>query len=78
LGNEFGQYIKNRLGDDPDEYRAGIGYVGIGPLRFGNDTEKRRDFIQNGIHDKTGVPHFKYIDRSNKWYIQFWGGGGLW
>jgi hypothetical protein len=73
-------YIKNSKGDDPDEYRAGVGYIGIGPLRFGTDSEKLRHIIQNQlIHDKLGVPRFSIIDRPNKFYLQFGSGGGfLW
>ncbi|MFH1005242.1 MAG: polymorphic toxin type 23 domain-containing protein [Bacteroidota bacterium] len=74
-------YIKNpNTGADPDEYRAGVGYIGIGPFRFGTDTENRRHNIQNVlIHDKIGSPRFSIVDRPNKFYFQFGSGGGfLW
>lgn len=73
-------YVKNAYGNDPDKYRAGVGYIGIGPFRFGNDTEKRRNKVQNQlIHDHSGDPHFKVLDRPNKSYFQFGTQGGfLW
>ncbi len=73
-------YIKNSKGNDPDKYRAGIGYIGIGPFKIGNDTEKRRNNIQNErVHDKIGSPRFTVLDRPNKFYFQFGSGGGfLW
>jgi RHS repeat-associated protein len=79
LGGLYGQYVKNDFGNDPDEYRSGIGYIGIGPIRIGNDSEKRRDLIQNRIiHDKVGSPHFKVLNRPNKFYFGFFGNGNLW
>jgi len=81
-------YIKNIKGDDPDKYRAGIGYIGLGPFRFGNDKERKRHKIQNDlIHDKVmggwlgdPSPHFRVLEtRKNKRYFQFGTGGGyLW
>ncbi len=39
-GGKGGLYIRNpRTGADPDRYRAGIGYIGLGPIRYGNDKE---------------------------------------
>ncbi|MFP5471081.1 MAG: FG-GAP-like repeat-containing protein [Bacteroidia bacterium] len=77
----FDYYVKNpRTGNDPDEFRAGVGYVGIGPFRFGTDTEDRRHKIQNVlIHDRIGSPRFTILNRRNKFYFQFGSGGGyLW
>lgn len=52
-GGKGGQYMVGQGGEDPDEFRFGVGYIGIGPLRFGNDKESRRHNIQNVlIHDK--------------------------
>ena len=79
LGGSNGQYERNANGDNPDEFRAGVGYIGIGPFRFGNDRESRRHNIQNLlIHNKIGSPWFKILDVPNKFYFQFGGGGGLW
>jgi hypothetical protein len=72
-------YISNRKGDNPDEFRAGAGYIGLFGFRFGNDSESRRNHIQNEIvHKNIGSPYFKVLDRPNKWYFQFGLGGGLW
>jgi RHS repeat-associated protein len=79
-GGKYGLYVINAQGDDPDKYRAGVGYVGIGPFRFGNDSESRRHKIQNElVHDKVGSPHFKELDRPNRFYFQVGTGSGfLW
>ena len=74
-------YVKNpKTGKNPDEYRAGVGYIGIGPFRFGSDTENTRHKIQNKlVHDNIGSPRFLEINRPNKFYFQFGNGGGfLW
>jgi hypothetical protein len=77
-----GKHVKtgNYSGNDPDEYRVGIGYIGIGPFRFGNDRESRRHRVQNQlVHDKIGSPRFTIINRPNRFYFQFGSGGGyLW
>jgi RHS repeat-associated protein len=72
-------YIPNSSNSaNPDEYRAGVGYIQIGPFRFGNDKESRRDMIQNRwIHSNFGFPFFKVLDIPNKWYFQF-GTSSLW
>ena len=84
-GGKGGLYVKNpNTGADPDEYRAGVGYIGIGPFRFGTDTESRRHRIQNElVHDKLlhndPSPWFKVLDKPDKFYFQFGNGGGfLW
>ncbi len=73
-------YVYNPDTDkDPDEYRAGVGYIGLFGFRFGNDRESRRHNIQNlMIHKNIGSPYFKVLVRPNKWYFQFGGGGGIW
>ncbi|GIV26479.1 MAG: hypothetical protein KatS3mg027_0293 [Bacteroidia bacterium] len=73
-------YIKNLDGKDPDKYRAGVAYIGIGPFKFGKDSEKIRHNIQNVlVHDKIGSPRFTILDRKEKFYFQFGSGGGfLW
>jgi RHS repeat-associated protein len=80
LGGKFGQYEIGKNGDNPDEFRTGALFVGIGPLKFGIDSEGVRNFIQNEtVHDKVSKsPYFKVLDRKNKFYFQFGGGNGLW
>lgn len=73
-------------GVDPDKYREGIKYFGIGPFRFGRNGEWNRRNIQNKFaHDhkvidfKTGrtVPYFKFlVDVPTKRYFYFGTGGG--
>ena len=71
-------YTKNIKGNDPDQYRSGVGYIGLFGFRFGNDTEARRDKIQNKIvHENFNSPYFKVMNRPNKFYFQT-GGYGLW
>jgi RHS repeat-associated protein len=70
-GQEY--YQINENGSDPDKYRMGVGYIGIGGLiRFGNDKESRRDYIQNQVvHNATGDPYFNVINQPNRNYFQF-------
>ena len=61
---------------DPDEYRSGVLYVGVGPFRLGRNSEGIRNFIQNRVaHDIliAGVrgepaPYFLVLDRDPSWY----------
>ena len=82
-GGLYGQYeANNEKGYNPDKYRAGIGYVGIGGFRFGKNSEQFRNSIQNQlIHDKVShSPHFRVIPSiPDRWYWG-WGstGNGLW
>ena len=84
IGGKGGQYKKNRFGNDPDEFRAGVAYIGIGPFRFGSDRESTRHELQNVlIHDKllakNPSPWFRPMwERPDKWYWGFFGGGLLW
>ncbi len=75
-------YLPNANGDNPDKYRAGVAYLGIGPFRFGGDSEGIRHTFQNRLaHDflRPGTPHFRELDRTNKFFFQFGSGGGfLW
>jgi RHS repeat-associated protein len=74
-------------GTDPDKYREGIKYFGIGPFRFGSNGEWNRHNIQNKFaHDskvidyRTGrtVPYFKFLTEvPTKRYFYFGTGGGL-
>lgn len=77
-------YTLNDHGDDPDRYRAGIAYVGLGPVRWGINSEKVRDFFQNKLaHDflcQGDSPYFKVLDRPRQNYFYFGTGtgGNLW
>ena len=77
-------YTLNESGDDPDKYRAGVFYVGIGPFRFGKNSEQIRHTYQNRFaHDflmKGDSPYFKVLDIKPKWYYYFGSGTGntLW
>lgn len=73
-------------GTDPNKYREGIMYYGIGPFRFGTNREKNRHCIQNRFaHDNkvidpvTGrtVPWFRILDIPEKRYFYFGTGSGL-
>jgi len=78
-GDPHGTYVANPYGD-PDNYRHGILYGGIGPLEFGIDSEVIRDAIQNTLHNIIKSPHFKNLRRTNefkkdKFYFQYgWSG----
>ena len=74
-----GTYKKNPFGD-PNKYRHGVLYGGIGPFEFGIDNEKVRELFQNRIvHDRySNTAHFKYLyGRGNKFYFQL-GWSGVW
>lgn len=77
-------YTINENGDDPDAYRAGIAYVGLGPFKIGTNSEKVRDRLQNHFaHDlicKGRSPYFKVLDRPAQTYFYFGTqtGGTLW
>ena len=72
-------YIPNSTGD-PDEYRAGIFYVGFGSKRKGINSEKLRALVQNGIHFFTGDPYFRMLDRptTSYWHNGYSSGTTLW
>lgn len=77
-------YTISANGDDPDKFRAGIFYVGIGPFKIGSNSEKVRDCFQNKFaHDwlcKGDSPYFKVLDRPSSLYFYFGTetGGTLW
>ncbi len=82
----YGTYTgKNNPYGDPDKYRHGLLYVGIGPIKIGYDSESIRNFIQNGFHDKIGSPRFRNLCGTpeyeamggDKFYFQF-GWDWLW
>ncbi|MBN1462594.1 MAG: hypothetical protein JXQ69_01400 [Paludibacteraceae bacterium] len=82
IGGKYGLYEANANGDDPNEYRAGIGYVGFGPFRVGQNSEKFRNFVQNEtLHDNVSRnPHFLVLNREPTFYWSFGTGSGntLW
>ncbi len=77
-------YVKNVNGDDPDKYRAGVFYIGLGPFRVGKNSEKNRNLFQNKFahdiltHGKS--PYFLVLDINPAWYFYFGSGTGntLW
>ena len=77
-------YMINENGDDPDQYRAGILYVGLGPVRLGVNSENIRHFFQNRFaHDflcRGDSPYFKVLNRPGQGYFYFGTGTGsnLW
>lgn len=77
-------YVINEKGNDPDQYRAGLLYIGAGPFRVGMNSEKVRHALQNRFaHDflRGGkVPYFKVLDRPDETYFYFGTetGGTLW
>jgi len=78
-------YIIGKKGDDPDKYRAGVLYVGIGPMRIGRNSEKIRNTFQNKFaHDFMmggDSPYFK-VDKTRNpaWHFYLGTGTGntLW
>jgi hypothetical protein len=73
-----GVYKTNKFGDNPDKYREGIAFFGIGPFRFGTNNEQNRTKIQNEFaHEQKGVPWFRILEIPNKRYFYFGTGGGL-
>ena len=68
-------YTISANGDNPDEYRAGYWYVGVGPIKMGWNSEGVRDFIQNKFaHDwicKKDSPYFRVLDRPGGLYFYF-------
>lgn len=77
-------YTINENGDDPDRYRAGIAYIGIGPIKAGINSENVRHLLQNRFaHDflcRGDSPYFKVLDRPAQGYFYFGTGTGsnLW
>lgn len=77
-------YTISSNGDDPNEYRAGVFYVGIGPIRIGGNSEQIRNCFQNKFaHDflcQGDSPYFKVLDRPSQTYFYFGTGTGstLW
>ena len=68
-------YTISANGDNPDQYRAGIFYVGFGPFKIGANSEQIRHLFQNRLaHDflcKKDSPYFKVLDRPGHAYFYF-------
>ena len=68
-------YTISANGDNPDEYRAGLFYVGLGPFKIGVNNEQIRNLFQNRFaHDflcKKDSPYFKVLDRPSRAYFYF-------
>ena len=77
-------YTIGANGEDPDEYRAGVLYVGYGPIKVGMNSEQIRNIFQNRFaHDFLcckDSPYFKVLDRPTQAYFYFGSGtgGSLW
>jgi len=86
-------YVRNEFGDDPDKYRSGIFYIGVGPFRIGRNSEQIRHVFQNVVaHDwimfLNPSPYFIRLDKNKndpryrraRWYWGFNTGTGnsLW
>lgn len=68
-------YTISANGDNPDEYRAGLFYVGFGPFKIGGNSEQIRNLFQNKFaHDficQKDSPYFKVLDRPGHAYFYF-------
>ena len=68
-------YTIGANGEDPNQYRAGVFYVGFGPLNVGANNEQIRNVFQNQFaHDflcKGDSPYFKVLDRQGQFYFHF-------
>ena len=68
-------YTISANGDDPDQYRAGLLYAGLGPFKVGANSEQIRNLFQNRFaHDflcKKDTPYFKVLDRPGQAYFYF-------
>ena len=78
-------YAEGPYGEDPDKYRNGILYIGLGPIEIGWDSEAIRNRIQNHwIHQNLNPPSPFFRDlrgtdeyEGDRFYFQF-GWGGMW
>jgi len=74
---------KGPYSSDPNKYRNGILYFGVGPIEMGWDSEGIRNRIQNlWIHDLINSPHFLDLRgtdlyKGDRFFFQF-GWGGMW
>ena len=57
------------IGGTADDYRMGVIYIGYNQYRIGYNSERNiRGPIQNGFHDRMGVPHFRVLSLSDRFY----------
>ena len=77
-------YTIGANGENPNEFRAGVFYVGFGPFKVGANSEQIRNTFQNRFaHDflcKGDSPYFQVLDRPRQSYFYFGTGTGnsLW
>ena len=68
-------YTTGAHGENPNEYRAGVFYVGFGPLKVGANNEQIRNTFQNRFaHDllcKGDSPYFQVLNRPRQSYFHF-------
>lgn len=70
--NGWDTYVMNEYGDDPDKYRAGVFYVGLGSIKIGWNSESIRNHFQNEmIHKPGGFPYFKVLNIEPRFYFYF-------
>jgi Bacterial toxin 23 len=82
-GDDKNVYVPGGPGTDPDKYREGILYFGVGPIRIGRNCEAKRHKIQNHLaHDNKviqknpykKVPWFQITQAPNNRYFYFGSG----
>lgn len=77
-------YTTGANGENPNQYRAGVFYVGFGPIKLGANNEQIRNTFQNQFaHDflcKGDSPYFQILDRPGQFYFHFGSstGNSLW
>jgi len=75
--------------NDTNLHRLGLVYFGLGPLKFGYNSEKVRDLFQNKwIHQPQGLSSWDVLNDPNNgnpyypdrsyWYFGSTGGSSLW
>ena len=73
--NNRDTYVINDAGDNPDQYRSGVFYVGLGSIKLGWNSEGIRHCFQNIVAhdwiDQGGSPYFKVLNIRPRFYIYF-------
>ena len=65
-------YVLGNNGENPDKYRAGVFYVGLGSIKLGWNSEGIRNCFQNElIHEPCGYPYFKVLDIRPQFYFYY-------